>query len=416
MSSVAVVGGAGGMGATAVHTLAAHPDVDRVVVADRDADGADAVAQAAGPEAEARTIDVSDDLALADGIGDVDLVINTVGPFFRFAAPVLDACIAAGVDYVDICDDPEPTVDLLARHHRAEEAGVTAVVGMGASPGLSNLLVARAARDLDWIDDVVTVWPLDVDGPLDDGPPEEAENSAALVHFFEQLTGTVPVVEHGRLVSVRPRVPVPVSLPDGRHGVGMLVGHPEPVTLHRSIGVQRTARCLFLARRTSLAFLDRVGRAVERGELSVEEAAEVTVAPDARATAAAMVESRRYPSHGSLPGFFVLVDGRRGGRRQQIAVELLRAPAGMDGVTAVPAVLGALQVLDGSVAPGVGPPETTIDDERFAGRTGAVLRGFRSRGVVGQRALRPVTGRMNGECSSTSAPTAPPAMKRYITV
>jgi short subunit dehydrogenase-like uncharacterized protein len=40
-------------------------------------------------------------------------VLNCVGPFYRFGPPVLTAAIKAGVSYLDVCDDWEPTLDML---------------------------------------------------------------------------------------------------------------------------------------------------------------------------------------------------------------------------------------------------------------------------------------------------------------
>ena len=57
------------------------------------------------------------------------------------------AAIEAGAHYLDICDDWEPTLDMLELGERARARGVTAVIGMGASPGLTNLLAMKAGKD-----------------------------------------------------------------------------------------------------------------------------------------------------------------------------------------------------------------------------------------------------------------------------
>ena len=46
--------------------------------------------------------------------GATRVVMNTVGPFFRFGVPILTAAIDAGTDYIDVCDDWEPTLEMLA--------------------------------------------------------------------------------------------------------------------------------------------------------------------------------------------------------------------------------------------------------------------------------------------------------------
>jgi NAD(P)-dependent dehydrogenase (short-subunit alcohol dehydrogenase family) len=75
-----VVGGASGIGKAVAHALAA--DGCRVIVADRNADGARSVATELGDPHTAATVEVTDEdsvRALFDGAGDLDIVVNTAG-------------------------------------------------------------------------------------------------------------------------------------------------------------------------------------------------------------------------------------------------------------------------------------------------------------------------------------------------
>ncbi|HEY0238765.1 MAG TPA: saccharopine dehydrogenase NADP-binding domain-containing protein [Friedmanniella sp.] len=58
-------------------------------------------------------------------------VVNTVGPFSRTAPAVVDACLVAGSDYVDLANDVDAVPALLARQADAERAGRTLVTGAG---------------------------------------------------------------------------------------------------------------------------------------------------------------------------------------------------------------------------------------------------------------------------------------------
>ncbi|MFX5351239.1 saccharopine dehydrogenase NADP-binding domain-containing protein, partial [Acinetobacter baumannii] len=87
--------------------------VDEIVIADRDRAAADRLCRqlADAPVAvRAARVDVTDDAALRNALESADLVVNTVGPYYRFGLPVLQAAIATGTHYIDICDDWEPTV------------------------------------------------------------------------------------------------------------------------------------------------------------------------------------------------------------------------------------------------------------------------------------------------------------------
>jgi saccharopine dehydrogenase-like NADP-dependent oxidoreductase len=226
---VLVIGGAGEMGSYACRVLAKADEVDGVLIADRHLQGAESLANDLGPKATAVQLDISDADALAGALAGVDIVLNTAGPFYRFGREVLNAAIASRTHYLDICDDWEPTLELLELHERAAGAGVTAVIGMGASPGISNLLALKAAEGLDRIDRLITGWSFGGGVRLwgDEGP------SAAVVHWVHQCSGTIRLVCGGQVVDEAPLQELEIDYPGIGHGRGWTVGHPEALTLPR---------------------------------------------------------------------------------------------------------------------------------------------------------------------------------------
>ncbi|UCF47806.1 MAG: saccharopine dehydrogenase NADP-binding domain-containing protein, partial [Myxococcales bacterium] len=146
--------GAGGMGLYAAKTAAELDFVDELVVGDLDGGAADVLAARLGPKASGAAVDVQNARAMSELFAGATAILNTVGPFFRLGPPVLRAAIAAGVHYLDINDDWESTEAMLALDDDARSAGVTAVIGMGASPGISNMLACLAMRELDDVDEV----------------------------------------------------------------------------------------------------------------------------------------------------------------------------------------------------------------------------------------------------------------------
>ncbi|WP_280448136.1 saccharopine dehydrogenase NADP-binding domain-containing protein, partial [Nocardia cyriacigeorgica] len=129
-----VLGGAGEVGRAAVRVLAGAPGVERLVVADLSGGRAREVVAELGDHCVARAIDVTDHADLVAAIRDCDIVVNTVGPYFRFGPGVLRAAIETERDYVDVCDDPVPTMAMLEMNADAESAGITAVLGVGGRP------------------------------------------------------------------------------------------------------------------------------------------------------------------------------------------------------------------------------------------------------------------------------------------
>ncbi|WP_229929047.1 saccharopine dehydrogenase family protein [Kitasatospora xanthocidica] len=376
---VLALGGAGATGRVAARVAAALPGVRELVIADRDLPAARrtaaALATTTAVPVRALGVDVTDGTALDTAFADADLVLNTVGPYYRFGLDVLRAAIRARTDYLDICDDWEPTVAMLGLDDEARAAGVRAVIGMGASPGVSNLLAARAAARLDTLTDLYTAWPVDVgpeagslsaDTTLRD--PGGAV-SAAAVHWMQQISGTVAVVEAGRIVRRPPLRPVTLDLPGGHRGTAYTVGHPEPVTLHRSLRPAGAAANLMVVRAGTAAYLDVLREDLDAGRLGNETAAADLDRPTLRRSLRAALRTPRLRGPGTLPPFFAAATGTRDGRPAAALARLAGADgllADMAEATGVPAGLALAQLLDGTVgSAGVHPPEAAIDAERF---------------------------------------------------
>jgi len=97
-----VVGGASGIGKAVAHALAA--DNCRVIVADRNADGAHAVAAELGDPHSAARVDVTDEdtvRALFDDAGALDIVVNTAG--FSGVGLITDLPVEDFRSVVDVC-------------------------------------------------------------------------------------------------------------------------------------------------------------------------------------------------------------------------------------------------------------------------------------------------------------------------
>jgi lysine 6-dehydrogenase len=382
---ILALGGPGAMGAVAVRVATQLPGVDEIVIADRDRDAAERLSrQLADAPVPVRAIrvDVTDDTELRDALASADLVVNTVGPYYRFGLTVLRAAIATGTHYIDICDDWEPTVQMLELDDAARSAGVCAVIGMGASPGVSNLLAATAAAELDSVRDAYTAWPVDVPGAgnADDsgdvllGP--DGQPSAAAVHWMQQSSGTISTVHEGRLATQPPLRPVALTLPGGRTGTAYSIGHPEPITLHRTLGLTGEAVNLMVISPQTLAYLDVLRRDIDRGWLTNETAAAQFARPNPLRYIRSLPTALRSKGPGTLPPFFAAVSGPRKGRDHMVLAHLnLAGPTGdatrgllgdMARVTGIPLAVGMSQIIDGTARrPGVHPPDAVIDPKRF---------------------------------------------------
>lgn len=359
---VIVFGGAGEMGRVAVKTAAELGFVKEVVVADRNLPGAQEVA-VQSPKARSASVDLRDRDGLAGILAGMDVVINASGPFFELGVPILEAAVDAGAHYLDICDDWEPTLDMLALDDRARARGVTAVLGIGASPGLTNLLAMKAAKALDTTNELLTGWCIDdVSGEETAKMALRTEPSAATIHWMQQLSGRIRVQKDGESKLVKPLQRREIAFPGWGRISAWTVGHPEAVTLPRTVpGLRSCVNVMTGSNEKTFLGLKLLQGLVDTRVLSLREAARELERSDTPADRA-----RRKPLK-NLPGLFGWAEGLKDGRPTASAAWLRGLPAGgMGGSTGVPLGL-ALHLFAGEAHPraGVLTPEEAIDPDWF---------------------------------------------------
>lgn len=364
MARIVVLGGCGGIGSVASRALASA-EVE-VVVADVDADRARELADQIG--AEWMACDANSPSSLRSATDGADVVVNCVGPFYRFGPPILTAAIDAGVDYVDVCDDLAPTRLMLDMNDAARAAGVSALIGMGNSPGIANVFVRLCAEQL--LDQVETVDIMHVHG----GEPEEG--AGVLKHRIHAMVNPVPLYVDGEFREVRQLEA------DGQafvrefdfRDVGRMpvfpYPHPETITLPRHFPGLRRATNLGVI--FPLPYFERTQDLVRVGACSEEPlrvgASDVTPLD----VSVALLQRQRsgFLEAAGVTGpagcLAVEVGGRKGTERHRYVFQLSSRAAGAGEGTGIPAAVGALLMAAGKVAgPGVLPPEAGVDPGDF---------------------------------------------------
>ncbi|MEM7016320.1 MAG: saccharopine dehydrogenase NADP-binding domain-containing protein [Pseudomonadota bacterium] len=374
--TVTCLGGAGGMGKTLARHLSQLEPIDTLIIADLDGEAASKFADELKADARcqivSQQVDILNEKSLSTLLAKTDFLANAAGPFFRLGVPTLRAAIKSGTPYLDICDDPEPTIQMMALDAEAKAAGVAALIGMGASPGLSNLMAKRAADRLDEVIDCYTAWPFDVEPPDGIESPMSTEAdygvSAALVHLMEQISGTIDSIVDGQHVKRKPLEPIMLDFPGMGKGTAITVGHPEPVTLHKSFNIKGRSANLMLVQRSTGPFLRSLGHDIDAGRLDLEEAAEAGLHPSILRTGKALIQSLGERGPGDLPIFFALLMGLKDGQRKAVGCHATALPAGMDGVTSIPAALAVEILLKHPAEAGVHAPENIIDPDTLLDR------------------------------------------------
>ena len=149
---IVVVGGAGEVGAELVRDLTRVQDIDSLLVADVNEDRAATVAADVNdPRVTACGLDVHDRESGLELLEGASLLMNCTS--FSLFDTVFELAVEAGVNYADLISEPTEQ-----QRVAAERAGITAISGLGASPGLSNVLVRHAAEQFDELLGVNISW------------------------------------------------------------------------------------------------------------------------------------------------------------------------------------------------------------------------------------------------------------------
>lgn len=165
---ILIVGGAGAMASGTVRDMATDysRNIDEVIVADYAVDKAQALVDALGDiRFKAVKLDVNDGAALRRLIRGADVCVNAVPVFAGHHMTIFDACFDERRTYVDFGGMGIYTVKQKGHHAKWRDAGLTAILGLGADPGISNVICRAVADRLDRIDRINLYWAAKRFGP-----------------------------------------------------------------------------------------------------------------------------------------------------------------------------------------------------------------------------------------------------------
>jgi len=149
---VLVLGGYGNFGKRIVQALAAKK-LD-IVVAGRNRQKAEAFAQAVSGSVSGMGFDIS--TGLSDALENLKpvVVVNTCGPFQGADYSVVETCIKAGTNYIDLADGRDFVTGISALDEKAVAANVTVISGASTVPGLSSAVLDHFAGDFSSIEEL----------------------------------------------------------------------------------------------------------------------------------------------------------------------------------------------------------------------------------------------------------------------
>ena len=369
MAKVIILGGCGAVGSVVTKTLGVTTDTfSEVVIADFNETRGREMAAELGDRVSFIKVDATQPQSIKEAVKGADIVMNCVGPFYNTVVTIIGAVIESGINYIDICDDPDVTFDILDMHGKAKEAGITALIGMGGSPGFTNL-VAKLISD-EFLDRTDAIDIYHTHGG------EEFEGPGVIGHRFHCMSIDIPMYLDGELKYVRYFEEDGIALREKFDfpGVGDQIPvfpypHPEQLTLPNFI---KTNRVTNMGSVLPMEYYELTGEVCKIG-LASKEPLEVKgqqVVPYDFAVAYLIRERERILKETNFGvrhgGMSVVVKGEKEGKYREYRVHGTSAKQGLGEGTGYPASSAAILMQKGKItSKGVLPPEGCINPREF---------------------------------------------------
>jgi lysine 6-dehydrogenase len=340
--AVAVLGAGGTIAPALVRDLAESEEVSALGLLDLDADRAQAVADEHGlGKAQTRSVDAR--AGLGDALEKYDVLVNAAS--YRVNVDAMRACLWGGCHYIDLGGLYWQTDRQLELGGEFERAQLLALLGMGSSPGKTNVMAVRAVRELGAEPRELRV----IAAGRDLSPPDGGSSFPyALQTLVDEITMPPVVVEDGAPVEIEPLAK------GGEVDFGDPIGLGETIyTLHSEL---RTFPESFHCRKASFRLslpqptLNTVRRLAKASEDEREAAARKALPPSSNTLSTHVVEA---------------LDEARAVRVRAVTRPLARWGLGGGIVsTGAPAAAAVRLIARGAITEtGVRPPERCVDPE-----------------------------------------------------
>ena len=342
---VAVLGAGGTIAPAIVRDLAESEEVTAMRLLDIDLRRAEAVAtEHGGGKAQARQADATTDLA--GQLAGMEVLVNSAA--YRINLAAMRACLDAGCHYMDLGGLYHVTAEQLRLSGEFEQRGRLALLGIGSAPGKTNLLAARAVRELPG--KPISISVLAAGRDLD--PPKELSFPYAVRTLLDEITMAPMALINGRPQEMRPVQDGPRADFGDPIGVAdtIFTLHSEVLTFGDSFGAPNVTFALSLSPKVLESLKELQGASEER--------------------IAEVARSASPPSANTLSIHIVEVSGAETVIRARSVTPPNEAWGLGGGIvsTASPAAAAVRLLARGSISKrGALPPESCIDpDEMFA--------------------------------------------------
>lgn len=361
------------MGRITVRDLFETAGDSEILIADYNLKNAQKLARSyRSPRVKAAFVDVLDLQATSRLLRGAFAVINSVQ--YEYNLHVMQAALRAGVHYLDLGGLFHMTRKQLELHSQFKRAGLAAILGIGAAPGITNVLARFAADQLDRVREIhIRLGSIDETKVVN--PPPLA-SSYSIQTILEEFSYPPAVFTKGRFQFVEPmsgEEEVIFPAPVGRQ-YPMYTIHSEIASLpltYKNKGVREVAFKIAFDRdfTEKIRFLRDIGLASEKA-VTVKG---VRVIP--RDLLVQTIRSLRKPvTKGPLKEYEIIrvvVKGKKDGKAQTWIVDchtrgMPRWGIGLDIDTGSPPSIAAQMLARGEIdSRGAVPAEVAIDPKLF---------------------------------------------------
>lgn len=357
------LGGCGAVCQHATRDMVSLSDFDEIVIGDYDLEAAEKLVTEMGDSrVKALKVDANDYGGMVKVFKGFDLVVN--GLPFKYDLAVTKACIEAGVNGLDVSTE-ETQWDL---DRAAKDKGIVFVPGVGATPGITNVMARQGADHLDELHEIRIHF-----AAFRCIAPAPGLLTTFLWEFHPHIEKERLVHRDGTFRSVGPFEGLKVVNFPGPIGEQEVcyIPHPETVTLPKSLGAKNVSvqgcfppRAMRLAR----AMLDH---GLYSEDPIPVKGIETTPLELMHEVLIQLPESKETPLWAY--GLLVEVYGKRDGRDVKVTLWNRHPPQEEWGGTAayyknigLPLSIGAQMIARGDVTSrGVIPPETALAPNIF---------------------------------------------------
>ena len=353
---VLALGGSGGMGRFSSFAISNYPNITKVTIADLNEDNAKEFSNFFDDRFTGIGLDVTDKEHLEKVMSGHDIVLNTTGPFFKFGLPILKSAIKCKCHYFDICDDWEPTEEMLKLNDEALKNEITAIIGLGASPGISNLLGLKAMNELDKTESIITGWDVSSAKPEDES--SQKGTNAAMEHGLQQISGEIKVYKDKKYKLTKPLEKIKIHYPGrGNHNV-FIFGHPEAITFpHHFNDLKESVNACHGSNQSNIYIIKILRWLVDKKLISFKQGASLLEWLE-RKIGTPNIEKQIK----GLPSIYGLARGLKDNKKASVAVTLseedLSNSWGMGAITGFPLAFGLKLLLESKInKKGVFAPE-----------------------------------------------------------